>query len=37
VGLPDGVPVDDAVDVARRGLAELAAVVDAEPDLGAVR
>ena len=37
VGLPDDVPVDDAVDVARRGLAELDAVVDAEPDLRAVR
>jgi hypothetical protein len=37
VGLPDDVPVDDAVDVARRGLAELAAVVDAESDLRAVR
>jgi len=31
------VHVDDAVSVARRGLAELAAVVDAEPDLRAVR
>lgn len=37
VGLPDDVPVDDALSVARRGLAELAAVVDAEPDLRAVR
>jgi hypothetical protein len=37
VGLPDDVPVDQAVDVARRGLAELAAVVDAEPDLQAIR
>jgi hypothetical protein len=37
MGLPVGVPVDDAVSVARRGLAELAAVVDAEPDLRAVR
>lgn len=37
IGLPDDVRVDDAVSVARRGLAELAAVVDAEPDLRAVR
>ena len=37
MGLPDHVPIDDAVSVARRGLAELAAVVDAEPDLRAVR
>jgi 7-cyano-7-deazaguanine synthase in queuosine biosynthesis len=37
VGLPDDMPVDDAVSVARRGLAELAAVVDAEPDPRAVR
>ena len=37
VGLPRDVPVDHAVDVARRGLAELAAVVDAEPDLKAIR
>ena len=37
VGLPHDVPVDHAVDVARRGLAELAAVVDAEPDLQAIR
>jgi 7-cyano-7-deazaguanine synthase in queuosine biosynthesis len=37
IGLPDTVPIDDAVSVAKRGLAELAAVVDAEPDLRAVR
>jgi hypothetical protein len=37
MGLPEDAPVDDAVDVARRGLAELAAVVDAEPDLRAVQ
>lgn len=37
MGLPADVPVDDAVSVAARGLAELAAVVDAEPDLRAVR
>jgi len=36
-GLPDDVPVDAAVSVARRGLAELAAVVDAEPGLRTVR
>ena len=36
-GLPDDVLIDDAISVARRGLAELAAVVDAEPDLRAVR
>jgi hypothetical protein len=37
MGLPSHVPIDDAVSVASRGLAELAAVVDAEPDLRAVR
>jgi len=37
IGLPDHVGVDDAISVAERGLAELAAVVDAEPDLRAVR
>jgi hypothetical protein len=37
IGLPGNVPIDDAVSVARRGLAELAAIVDAEPDLRAVR
>jgi hypothetical protein len=36
-GLPEHVVIDDAVSVARRGLAELAAVVDAEPDLRVVR
>ena len=36
IGLPDHVLIDDAVGVAKRGLAELAAVVDAEPDLRAV-
>ena len=36
MGLPDHVLIDDAVSVANRGLAELAAVVDAEPDLRAV-
>lgn len=33
LGLPDGVSLDDALDVANRGLAELAAVVDNAPDL----
>lgn len=37
VGLPDGVDIEDAVSVAQRGLAELASVVEAEPDLKAVR
>lgn len=37
MGLPEDAPIDRAVDVARRGLAELAAVVDAESDLRAVR
>jgi hypothetical protein len=37
MGLPSNMPVEDAVSVASRGLAELAAVVDAEPDLRAVR
>jgi len=37
IGLPDHVLIDDAVSVAKRGLAELAAVVDAEPDLRTVR
>jgi 7-cyano-7-deazaguanine synthase in queuosine biosynthesis len=37
IGLPDDVVIDDAVSVSRRGLAELAAVVDVEPDLRAVR
>lgn len=37
IGLPDHVLIDDAVSVAQRGLAELAEVVDAEPDLRAVR
>jgi 7-cyano-7-deazaguanine synthase in queuosine biosynthesis len=37
IGLPDHVVVDDAVSVAGRGLAELAAVVDFEPDLRAVQ
>ncbi len=37
IGLPDDVDIDDAVSVAKRGLAELAAVVDVEPDLQAVR
>lgn len=37
IGLPDDVAIDDAVNVAKRGLSELAAVVDAEPDLRAVR
>ncbi len=37
VGLPDTVPIEAAVDVAQRGLAELGAVVDAEPDLAAIR
>ncbi len=33
MGLPDALSLDDALDVAQRGLRELAAVVDAEPDL----
>jgi hypothetical protein len=37
VGLPDDVEIDDAVSVAKRGLSELAAILDAEPDLRAVR
>jgi hypothetical protein len=37
IGLPDDVVIDDAVNVARRGLAELAAVVDLEPDLSVVQ
>ena len=37
MGLPDHVLIDDALSVAKRGLAELAAVVDAEPDLRAVQ
>lgn len=37
IGLPDDVSIDDAVSVAKRGLAELAAVVDVEPDLRVVR
>ncbi len=37
VGLPDDVDIDNAISVAQRGLAELAAVVDVEPDLQAVR
>jgi hypothetical protein len=35
MGLPDRVLIDDAINVAKRGLSELAAVVDAEPDLRA--
>jgi 7-cyano-7-deazaguanine synthase in queuosine biosynthesis len=37
IGLPSEVAIDDAISVAKRGLAELAAVVDVEPDLLAVR
>lgn len=37
VGLPDDMDIDDAVSVAQRGLAELAAIVEVEPDLRAVR
>jgi 7-cyano-7-deazaguanine synthase in queuosine biosynthesis len=37
IGLPDDVVIDDAVSVSKRGLAELAAVVDVEPDLRAVQ
>jgi hypothetical protein len=33
MGLPDDLALDDALDVAQRGLRELADVVDAEPDL----
>jgi hypothetical protein len=36
VGLPDEVDINDALQVAQRGLAELAAIVDVEPDLRAV-
>jgi 7-cyano-7-deazaguanine synthase in queuosine biosynthesis len=36
-GLPAGVDIDGAVGVAQRGLAELGAVVDVEPDLKAVQ
>jgi 7-cyano-7-deazaguanine synthase in queuosine biosynthesis len=37
IGLPEGVEIEGAVDVARRGLTELGAVVDFEPDLRAVQ
>lgn len=37
VGLPDDVDIDNAISVAQRGLTELAAVVDLEPDLRAVQ
>lgn len=37
VGLPADADIDVALGVAQRGLAELAAVVDAEPDLAAVQ
>jgi hypothetical protein len=37
VGLPDDVDIDGAVRVAQRGLAELATIVDVEPDLQAVQ
>lgn len=37
IGLPHDVVIEDAVNIAMRGLAELAAVVDVEPDLQAVR
>jgi 7-cyano-7-deazaguanine synthase in queuosine biosynthesis len=37
VGLPEGMDIDDALRVAQRGLAELAAVVEVEPDLRDVR
>ena len=37
VGLPDDVDIDNAISVAQRGLTELAAVVDVEPDLQAVQ
>lgn len=37
IGLPGDVDIDDAVAVAKRGLAELAAIVAVEPDLQAVR
>ncbi len=37
VGLPDEVDIDQAVSVAQRGLAELTAIVDVEPDLQAVQ
>jgi hypothetical protein len=35
-GLPDGLSLDSALDVARRGVTEVAAVVDAVPDLARV-
>jgi len=37
VGLPDEVDLEVALGVAQRGLAELAAIVDFEPDLQAVQ
>lgn len=37
VGLPDEADIDDALRVAQRGLAELAAIVDVEPDLRTVQ
>jgi hypothetical protein len=36
VGLPDYVSLDDAIDIANRGLRELATVVDAAADLAGV-
>lgn len=36
MGLPDDVPLDEALDVANRGLRELAAVVDSAADLARV-
>jgi hypothetical protein len=37
VGLPEAASIDDAVAVAQRGLAELAAIVDVAPDLNAIQ
>ena len=37
VGLPDEVDIETAVGIAQRGLAELAAIVDVEPDLRSVQ
>jgi len=37
VGLPNDVDIDNAIGVAQRGLTELSAVVDVEPDLRAVQ
>lgn len=36
VGLPEGASIDDAVSIASRGLAQLAAIVDSAPDLSGI-